>query len=114
MPKPKKLTKREKERREREKKAERKASRELDVYPRPRKPSMSIDEFETSMTVLQSISGRPLTFAHETAADSLFSQSKLSQDELQQLMKSTHFDKKELQQWYKGRSPGFNSRIFRS
>ncbi|KAL8692038.1 MAG: hypothetical protein Q9224_004041 [Gallowayella concinna] len=29
-------------------------------------------------------------------------QSKLSQDELAQLMKSTHFDKKELQQWYKG------------
>ncbi|KAI4239253.1 MAG: hypothetical protein LQ349_000508 [Xanthoria aureola] len=30
------------------------------------------------------------------------SESKLSQDELAQLMKSTHFDKKELQQWYKG------------
>ncbi|KAI4138831.1 MAG: hypothetical protein LQ341_004497 [Variospora aurantia] len=29
-------------------------------------------------------------------------QSKLSQDELAQLQKSTHFDKKELQQWYKG------------
>ncbi|KAL8964437.1 MAG: hypothetical protein Q9183_004447 [Haloplaca sp. 2 TL-2023] len=32
----------------------------------------------------------------------IFNQSKLSQDELAQLMKSTHFDKKELQQWYKG------------
>ena len=30
------------------------------------------------------------------------SQSKLSQEELTQLQKSTHFDKKELQQWYKG------------
>ena len=30
------------------------------------------------------------------------SQSKLSQDELNQLQKDTHFDKKELQQWYKG------------
>jgi hypothetical protein len=30
------------------------------------------------------------------------SQSKLSQQELQDLQKSTHFDKKELQQWYKG------------
>ena len=31
-----------------------------------------------------------------------FSSSKLSQDELIQLQKETHFDKKELQQWYKG------------
>ncbi|KAF5027458.1 hypothetical protein F66182_419 [Fusarium sp. NRRL 66182] len=30
------------------------------------------------------------------------SQSKLSQDQLLELQKSTHFDKKELQQWYKG------------
>jgi len=29
-------------------------------------------------------------------------QSKLSQSELNQLQKDTHFDKKELQQWYKG------------
>ena len=32
------------------------------------------------------------------------SQSKLSQQELNQLTKDTHFDKKELQQWYKGMS----------
>ncbi|WPH00196.1 Calcium-binding protein NCS-1 [Acrodontium crateriforme] len=31
-----------------------------------------------------------------------FSQSKLSQQELSDLQKATHFDKKELQQWYKG------------
>ena len=31
------------------------------------------------------------------------SQSKLSQQELSDLQKATHFDKKELQQWYKGR-----------
>lgn len=30
------------------------------------------------------------------------SQSKLTQQELQDLQKATHFDKKELQQWYKG------------
>lgn len=30
------------------------------------------------------------------------SQSKLSQQELLDLQKATHFDKKELQQWYKG------------
>ncbi|KAK4061222.1 uncharacterized protein Triagg1_10394 [Trichoderma aggressivum f. europaeum] len=30
------------------------------------------------------------------------SQSKLSQEQLAELQKSTHFDKKELQQWYKG------------
>ena len=34
----------------------------------------------------------------------LYRQSKLSQDELNQLQKDTHFDKKELQQWYKGES----------
>ena len=32
----------------------------------------------------------------------LRSQSKLSQQELSDLQKATHFDKKELQQWYKG------------
>lgn len=31
-------------------------------------------------------------------------QSKLSQEQLQELQRSTHFDKKELQQWYKGQS----------
>ena len=31
-----------------------------------------------------------------------FSQSKLTQQELVDLQKATHFDKKELQQWYKG------------
>lgn len=30
------------------------------------------------------------------------SQTKLSQEQLTQLQKDTHFDKKELQQWYKG------------
>ena len=42
---------------------------------------------------------------HETCRILLtysISQSKLSQDELNQLQKDTHFDKKELQQWYKG------------
>lgn len=32
----------------------------------------------------------------------LLRQSKLSQDELNQLQRDTHFDKKELQHWYKG------------
>ena len=31
-------------------------------------------------------------------------QSKLSQEQLSELQRSTHFDKKELQQWYKGKS----------
>jgi hypothetical protein len=34
-----------------------------------------------------------------------YSQSKLSQQELADLQKATHFDKKELQQWYKGAHP---------
>ena len=32
-------------------------------------------------------------------------QSKLTQQELSDLQKATHFDKKELQQWYKGMLP---------
>ncbi|KAL9582694.1 MAG: hypothetical protein Q9203_005388 [Teloschistes exilis] len=98
MPKAKKRTKRERERRERE----RKALHQPNVHCHLRKPRMGVDEFESGMAVPRSISGRPFSIACETVADSLSSQSKLSQDELQQLMKSTHFDKKELQQWYKG------------
>jgi len=39
------------------------------------------------------------------SSDSLeqLSQSKLTQQELNDLQKATHFDKKELQQWYKGK-----------
>lgn len=36
------------------------------------------------------------------------SQSKLSQQELVDLQKATHFDKKELQQWYKGELPNLH------
>ncbi|KAK3170705.1 Neuronal calcium sensor 1 [Lepraria neglecta] len=43
---------------------------------------------------------RPMS--NEMLILALYSQSKLSQDELNQLQKDTHFDKKELQQWYKG------------
>lgn len=39
------------------------------------------------------------------------SQSKLSQEQLSQLQKDTHFDKKELQQWYKGQ--GLHFPLFR-
>ena len=42
---------------------------------------------------------------NQTLLTHLISQSKLSQEELTQLQKSTHFDKKELQQWYKGQLP---------
>lgn len=37
-----------------------------------------------------------------TCTDGRDRQSKLSQQELIDLQKATHFDKKELQQWYKG------------
>lgn len=40
-------------------------------------------------------------------------QSKLSQQELQDLQKATHFDKKELQQWYKGMDLAHLQRISR-
>jgi Ca2+-binding EF-hand superfamily protein len=42
---------------------------------------------------------------HSSQADELMDeprQSKLSQEQLTELQRSTHFDKKELQQWYKG------------
>lgn len=42
------------------------------------------------------------------------SQSRLSQEQLTQLQKDTHFDKKELQQWYKGPSHVCRSHSLRS
>src|SRR5690349_20975456 len=43
-----------------------------------------------------------VTIESETLTLRTYSQSKLSQQELADLQKATHFDKKELQQWYKG------------
>lgn len=43
-----------------------------------------------------------LTFSKHSLILLPRSQSKLSQQELSDLQKATHFDKKELQQWYKG------------
>lgn len=45
---------------------------------------------------------------------SSLSQSRLSQEQLTQLQKDTHFDKKELQQWYKGPSHVFRSYLLRT
>lgn len=42
----------------------------------------------------------------------LRSQSKLSQAELNDLQRATHFDKKELQQWYKGTQALFHPNIY--
>jgi len=42
-------------------------------------------------------------FGHDELILRMRSQSKLSQQELLDLQKATHFDKKELQQWYKGK-----------
>ena len=55
-----------------------------------------------NMLAMLCIAGQLLSFEVNPLANVHCSQSKLSQDELAQLMKSTHFDKKELQQWYKG------------
>lgn len=70
----------------------------------PNKDRMTAEEFESSNAVIHRIAGKTTHSVIESAANLSFSQSKLSQDELAQLMKSTHFDKKELQQWYKGMS----------
>lgn len=45
-----------------------------------------------------------VTFERQRLTVQFNSQSKLSQQELADLQKATHFDKKELQQWYKGKS----------
>jgi len=45
-----------------------------------------------------------MTIGKDELIIELYSQSKLSQQELSDLQKATHFDKKELQQWYKGMS----------
>jgi len=45
-----------------------------------------------------------MTFTNDELIIEPNSQSKLSQQELSDLQKATHFDKKELQQWYKGMS----------
>lgn len=42
------------------------------------------------------------------------SASKLSQEQLSQLQKDTHFDKKELQQWYRGWSATSECYIYRN
>jgi neuronal calcium sensor 1 len=44
-----------------------------------------------------------LTIYENELTIKFYSQSKLSQQELADLQKATHFDKKELQQWYKGK-----------
>lgn len=62
---------------------------------------IGIKDFEEKM-------GKSIAVSHlEVSKDKLtvhrnYSQSKLSQQELADLQKATHFDKKELQQWYKG------------
>ncbi|PNS15400.1 calcium-binding protein NCS-1 [Sphaceloma murrayae] len=80
----------------------------------PRHPSGSYPEFKACQTAalkaaihhleheLGSRTGitRIIIREQELIVDT--SQSKLTQQELQDLQKATHFDKKELQQWYKG------------
>ncbi|KAL8728752.1 MAG: hypothetical protein Q9181_005237 [Wetmoreana brouardii] len=83
-------------------KGEKKQSFSFNTCFAPSKERITAAEFEASMAVLHRISGQTERSVIDSAADSSLSQSKLSQDELAQLMKSTHFDKKELQQWYKG------------
>jgi neuronal calcium sensor 1 len=63
---------------------------------------MSIKQFELEMTLFCPINR--LLLEHERLTVQPRSQSKLSQQELADLQKATHFDKKELQQWYKGKS----------
>ena len=57
--------------------------------------SLERDILEAAGVLRIEIEGDALTVHHH-------SQSKLSQQELAELQKATHFDKKELQQWYKG------------
>ncbi|KAL8709450.1 MAG: hypothetical protein Q9220_005833 [cf. Caloplaca sp. 1 TL-2023] len=72
-----------------------------------REAAAKLKEEKTSRTIKAQRTGIPRMTAaglerNVAVVRYICGQSKLSQDELQQLMKSTHFDKKELQQWYKG------------
>lgn len=58
-------------------------------------------EFEREFTRCTGITHTE-TSTHVLTVHHSHSQSKLSQQELLDLQKATHFDKKELQQWYKG------------
>ena len=82
----------------------------------PRQESESyISYFRRRNFALQvAVNQRIKELCHEIGADDIIieserltcsfdSQSKLSQQELSDLQKATHFDKKELQQWYKGK-----------
>ena len=64
---------------------------------------IGVHELEREMT--QSTGIERLELMQETLTIRLHSQSKLSQQEISDLQKATHFDKKELQQWYKGIHP---------
>ncbi|GAB1732653.1 hypothetical protein NU195Hw_g4195t1 [Hortaea werneckii] len=61
---------------------------------------IGVHDLEREITKSTGISRCEL--GHEKLTVYLTSQSKLSQQELSDLQKATHFDKKELQQWYKG------------
>ena len=83
----------------------------------PRQISGSYGSYchERHFALQLAVKQRANDFCHWTGLDDLMiesnrltcyfnSQSKLSQQELSDLQKATHFDKKELQQWYKGQS----------
>lgn len=61
---------------------------------------IGMQDFEREMRKSTGIAS--LVLAMDKLTIHLSSQSKLSQQELVDLQKATHFDKKELQQWYKG------------
>ncbi|RMY73017.1 hypothetical protein D0863_04137 [Hortaea werneckii] len=61
---------------------------------------IGVHDLEREITKSTGISRCEL--GHEKLTVYFTSQSKLSQQELSDLQKATHFDKKELQQWYKG------------
>ncbi|KAK5007913.1 hypothetical protein LTR28_004675 [Elasticomyces elasticus] len=63
----------------------------------------------TRSTIYESAWSTPVSPSVTVESDALSStsdcQSKLSPQELSELQKATHFDKKELQQWYKALAP---------
>ena len=78
----------------------------LQAHRRP--PSIESDKSKLSLASVKSGFRHLFTGKSSTAqaGDELTEnsrQSKLSQEQLSELQRSTHFDKKELQQWYKGK-----------
>jgi hypothetical protein len=86
-------------------------------YLQKQRDAMLIAVTAKDIELAKAVEGRYVTIVENsklTVEFKLHSQSKLSQQDLAELQKATKFDKKELQQWYKGKPCKRSSAILRS